>query len=84
MEIADIFAINKSDRQGANKLFISITNMLTTMPHNENTWIPKVIKTTALTNDGVTELCNGIDAHKKHIKKLECGTKSYQNVTLNR
>jgi LAO/AO transport system kinase len=69
MEIADIFAINKSDRQGANKLFISITNMLTTMPHDENTWIPKVIKTTALTNDGVSELSNGIDTHKQHIEK---------------
>ena len=69
MEIADIFAINKSDRQGANKLFISITNMLTTMPHDENTWIPKLIKTTALTNDGVSELSNGIDTHKQHIQK---------------
>ncbi len=69
MEIADIFAINKSDRQGANKLFISITNMLTTMPHDENTWIPKVIKTIALTNDGVSELCEGIDKHKLHIEK---------------
>ena len=69
MEIADVFAINKSDRQGANKLFISITNMLTTIPHDENTWIPKVIKTTALTNDGVFELSNGIDTHKQHIQK---------------
>ena len=68
MEIADIFTINKSDRPGSNKLFISIMNMLSGMPHDETTWIPKVVKTVALKSDGVSELVENIQLHRDHIK----------------
>lgn len=68
MEIADIFAINKSDRPGSNKLYISIINMLSGMPHGKSDWIPKVVKTVALRNDGVSQLIEDIQLHKNHIK----------------
>ncbi|MBC8311100.1 MAG: methylmalonyl Co-A mutase-associated GTPase MeaB [Candidatus Marinimicrobia bacterium] len=69
MEIADIFAINKSDRPGSNKLYISIMNMLSGIPHDETTWIPKVVKTVALKSDGVSELVENIQLHREHIKR---------------
>ena len=69
MEIADIFAINKSDRPGSNKLYISIINMLSGTPHDETTWIPQVVKTVALKSDGVSELVNNIQEHRDHIKR---------------
>ena len=69
MEIADIFAINKSDRPGSNKLYISIINMLSGMPHDETTWIPKVVKTVALKTDGVSELVDNIHEHGDHNKR---------------
>ena len=68
MEIADIFAINKSDRPGSNKLYISIINMLSGMPHDETTWIPKVVKTVALSSDGISGLVESIQLHREHIK----------------
>jgi len=69
MEIGDIFAINKSDRPGSNKLYISIMNMLSGMSHDETTWIPKVVKTVALQSNGVSELVEHIKLHREHIKR---------------
>ena len=69
MEIGDIFAINKSDRPGSNKLYISIMNMLSGMSHDETTWIPKVVKTIALKSNGVSELVENIKLHREHIKR---------------
>jgi len=69
MEIADIFAINKSDRPGSNKLYISIMNMLSGTPHDETTWIPKVVKTVALKSDGVSELVDNIQEHRDYIRR---------------
>jgi LAO/AO transport system kinase len=68
MEIADIFAINKSDRPGSNKLYISIINMLSSIPHDKSDWIPKVVKTVAIKSNGVSQLIEDIQFHKDHIK----------------
>ena len=68
MEIADIFAINKSDRPGSNKLYISIINMLSGIPHDKSEWIPKVVKTVAIKSNGVSQLIEDIQFHKDHIK----------------
>ena len=44
MEIADIFVINKSDRPDSNKLYVSITNMLSVISHDNIAWMPKIVK----------------------------------------
>lgn len=80
MEIADIFAINKSDRPGSNKLYISIINMLSGIPHDKSEWIPKVVKTVAIRNNGVSQLIEDIQFHKDHIKS----TGLYAKKMINR
>jgi LAO/AO transport system kinase len=67
MEIADIFVINKADRSGANKLFISIQNLLSTIQHDENNWLPNVVKTIATESSGVSELVCEIQKHQNFI-----------------
>ena len=42
--------------------------MLSGIPHNQTTWIPKVVKTVALKSDGVSELVENIQLHRDHIK----------------
>lgn len=61
MEIADIFVVNKADREGADQVAIDIQSMLSmsssdTMPH-----IP-IIKTVATRGDGIRELTDKITA----------------------
>ncbi|MBU0505517.1 MAG: methylmalonyl Co-A mutase-associated GTPase MeaB [bacterium] len=68
MEIADIFIVNKSDREGADQIFAelrSLSEMYSTG------WEVPVIKTVALKNEGTTELMEIIAAHEKHRGKQE-------------
>jgi len=63
MEIADIFVINKADRENANKAVIDIQANLQ-MNNKDNPWKPPVLKTTALTGEGVSELIDKLEEHR--------------------
>ena len=63
MEIADIYAINKSDRDGADKLKTILNNLLVSKPGK--VWTPNIINTVATKGDGVAELILSLDKHKK-------------------
>jgi LAO/AO transport system kinase len=65
MEIGDVFAINKADREGADKTYRETQAML----DFKNDWDfkPTVCKTNAETADGVDELLENIFAHKKYL-----------------
>ena len=52
MEIADIFIVNKADRDGADKVESDIIAMLNTSSQKMDT-IPPVLKTSALRNEGI-------------------------------
>ncbi len=69
MEIAHIFVINKADRDGANKLAITLTNILSGVQMDETGWRPEVLKTVATTGMGLDELHSEICHHRKHITR---------------
>jgi LAO/AO transport system kinase len=60
MEIADVFVINKSDREGAERVEREIRAMQTIAPRRDQ-WSPPVVKTIATTGHGVPELAKAID-----------------------
>ena len=64
MEIGDIFVVNKADRENVNKAMIDIEAMLNMNPEKEK-WKPPIIKTTAITGEGIAELLDKIGQHKK-------------------
>jgi LAO/AO transport system kinase len=55
MEIADIFVVNKADREGADQVVMDIEGMLSLGSHPDGP-IPRVMKTVATDNQGVSEL----------------------------
>ena len=57
MEIADIFVVNKADREGADQVVMDIEGMLSLSPHQDGP-IPRIMKTVATENQGVSELVN--------------------------
>ena len=65
IEIADLYVINKSDREDADKLFIILSNMLQLV--NNKNWIPQIIKTIAIENIGINDLYLGLDKHKDYL-----------------
>jgi len=70
MEIADIFVVNKSDRDGADSLVAGLSLMLQERTDAAARSIP-VIKTIAHTNEGVSELLGAITNYIPHSSKYE-------------
>ena len=61
MEIADIFVINKSDREGADVFVKNLSALV--HQHQTNNWTIPVIKTVAINNKGIDELVEAINSH---------------------
>jgi len=67
MEIADLFIINKADRQGANQAFAQIQSMLEMRHPEKGLWPPQVIKTSALQDEGIADLTVALLEHRKFL-----------------
>ena len=68
IEIADIFVINKSDREGSNRIASTLKNILHIFK-KQNSREPSVFNTIANKQKGVLELFNGIELYLKIIDK---------------
>jgi len=66
MEIADIFVVNKADREGADRTAASIDAMLALQSWSEGSWRPPILKTEATTGRGVPELLDTIGRFREH------------------
>jgi LAO/AO transport system kinase len=64
MEIADIFVVNKADREGADRLVQSITANLALQTFAPDEWRPPVLKTVATGGEGIAELWARIGAFR--------------------
>ena len=60
MEIADVFVVNKADREGADRAVADIQSVLTLRERSEDAWRPPVLKTEATRGAGVSELLDVI------------------------
>ena len=67
MEIADVFVINKSDREGAERVEREIRAMQG-LDTRRDGWTPPVVKTIASEGAGITELAEAIAAYEAHLK----------------
>jgi LAO/AO transport system kinase len=68
MEIGDIFVVNKADRENANKAASDVEAMLE-LTSDKTGWKPPVIKTSALTGEGIAQLLETIDEHGAYLKR---------------
>jgi LAO/AO transport system kinase len=68
MEIADIFVINKSDRDGAERVEREI-RALQSLAARHDGWTPPIVKTVASEGTGVEELAAAIADYENYLKK---------------
>ena len=66
MEIADIFVVNKADREGADRTAASIEAMLSLEQWSPETWRPPVMRTVASTGAGVADVLATVDRFRTH------------------
>lgn len=67
MEIADVFAVNKSDRPEADLLLKELITSVQMAAHDEKSWMIPVQKTQALKDIGTDELLEKIQAHQAYL-----------------
>jgi LAO/AO transport system kinase len=66
MEVADVFAINKSDRPGADRMALDIRSMLE-MRATDGGWTPPIVCTSAIKGENIEELLDEIGKHRDHL-----------------
>ena len=70
MEIADIFVINKSDREGAERVEREIRAMQSLAMRGDHwNWMPPIVKTVASAGTGVEELAQTIADYEAFLEK---------------
>jgi len=75
MEIADIFVINKSDRDGADHVEREIRT-LQSLAMRHDGWTPPIVKTVASQGVGIEELASAISDYEAYLQK--------ENLALNK
>ena len=66
MEIADIFVVNKADREGAERLVSAVEANLALHTYDSGEWRPPIVKTVATTGQGIPELVAAIAQFRTH------------------
>jgi LAO/AO transport system kinase len=75
MEIADIFVINKSDRDGAENVEREIRSLQSLATRHDG-WTPPIVKTVASQGVGIEELAGAIADYESHLQE--------KNLALNK
>jgi len=68
MEIADIYVVNKADREGAERMVTAVESNLSLQSFGEGEWRPPIVKTEATTGRGLPELWETIQAFRVHAE----------------
>ena len=65
LEIADVFVINKADREGVERAARDLEMMLSLGEHGE--WLPPILKTVAAREEGIGEVLAAVERHREHL-----------------
>jgi LAO/AO transport system kinase len=67
LEVGDIFAVNKADRDGSDATVRELRNMIALGQRTDGGWDPPVVKTVASTGEGIGRLLEVIDEHGRWL-----------------
>jgi len=78
LEVGDIFLINKSDRDGADKTVNELQLMIEMdqKKYDRGLWKPPILKIEAVFDKGVDDFLEAVDQHAQHLKQTAGGLKS--------
>lgn len=66
LEIADVFVVNKADRDGADAAVRDLNQMIRMGP--ERAWRPPVVRSTAAAGEGTGQVWEAIESHRAHVE----------------
>ncbi len=62
LEIADVFVLNKADREGADRAYKDLAGMLSLSAARD--WAPPILRTVASRSEGIAELLAAVEGHR--------------------
>jgi LAO/AO transport system kinase len=68
LEVADVFVVNKADREGAADTRRDLEGMLDLGDRPPDAWRPPVLEAVATTGGGVEEVWAAVQRHKTHLE----------------
>jgi LAO/AO transport system kinase len=68
LEIGDVYVINKADRDGADQVRRELRSMLALAERAEGAWKPEIVKTVAMSGEGVADVVAAVDRHLAHLR----------------
>ena len=71
LEVADVIAVNKADRPGAQQAARQLRAMMSTAGGRVRRQPPKIIMTTAVSGEGIPALVDEIEAHRREGQSPE-------------
>jgi len=73
LEIADVFAVNKSDLDGARRVEQELKTMLRIgdARESDDTWVPPIVSTVATEPSGIDELYEAITDHREWLDERD-------------
>jgi LAO/AO transport system kinase len=66
LEVADVYVVNKADKDGVNDTVRDLNLMLRTGEHGE--WLPPVVRTSTVSGEGMDELWEAMTKHRAHLE----------------
>ncbi|MBC6458028.1 methylmalonyl Co-A mutase-associated GTPase MeaB [Actinomadura sp. HBU206391] len=63
LEIADVFVVNKADRDGAHQTVRDLRNMIALADRDLDAWRPPIVSTVASKGEGIDEVMETLDKH---------------------
>ncbi|MBV8201273.1 MAG: methylmalonyl Co-A mutase-associated GTPase MeaB [Acidobacteria bacterium] len=86
LEIADVFVINKADREGVERTFKDLQMLLSLGEHGApGSWQPPVLKAVALRDEGLERLLAEVERHREHLQaagELEARRRSHLRLRV--
>jgi LAO/AO transport system kinase len=73
IEIADVFVINKADRDGAYSLEKDLFTLLSLVELSADAWKPRVLRTVSTTGDGVRAVVEAASQHQEWLESTQSG-----------
>jgi LAO/AO transport system kinase len=68
LEIGDVYAVNKADREGADQVVRDLRSVIN-LGARDGVWRPPIVKTVAQTGEGVDDLMEAIEKHRAHLEE---------------
>ena len=78
LEIADIYVVNKADRDGAEGVVRELRSMIGLGSNSQASWTPEIVTTTATTGQGLADLVLAISKH--HDWAVASGDRALRSI----